>query len=49
MSSKNDGSAFAALGLDELVCAAVEALGFDAPTPIQKEAIPPLLEGRDLT
>lgn len=30
------------------VSAGIEACGFTAPTPIQKEAIPPILEGRDM-
>ncbi len=39
---------FAALGLrDDLVRAVVE-LGFEQPTDIQSDAIPPLLEGRDV-
>src|SRR5687767_15374823 len=39
---------FAALGLHESLIAALTALGYEEPTPIQREAIPPLLEGRDL-
>jgi ATP-dependent RNA helicase DeaD len=39
---------FAALGLDPRLSAALTALGYEEPTPIQKEALPPLLEGRDL-
>ncbi|MBA3889343.1 MAG: DEAD/DEAH box helicase, partial [Gemmatimonadaceae bacterium] len=39
---------FAALGLDERLIAALTTLGYEEPTPIQREAIPPLLEGRDL-
>ena len=39
---------FAALGLAAALVAAVTALGYEEPTPIQREAIPPLLAGRDL-
>lgn len=39
---------FTELGLRaELLCA-ITALGYEEPTPIQREAIPPLLEGRDV-
>jgi ATP-dependent RNA helicase DeaD len=40
--------AFDALGLDPRISATVVALGFTTPTPIQQQAIPPLIEGRDL-
>ena len=26
----------------------IEAMGFDTPTPIQQQAIPPIMEGRDM-
>lgn len=39
---------FAALGLDERLIAALASLGYEEPTAIQREAIPPLLEGRDV-
>ena len=39
---------FAALGLNEKLIGALTALGYEEPTPIQREAIPPLLEGQDL-
>ncbi len=39
---------FAALGLEAPLLAALETLGYEEPTPIQREAIPPLLTGRDL-
>jgi ATP-dependent RNA helicase DeaD len=42
------GGGFAALGLNRELVAAVAALGYEEPTPIQREAIPPLLEGRDV-
>ena len=39
---------FAELSLDPQLLRAIEALGYQTPTPIQVEAIPVLLEGRDL-
>lgn len=39
---------FAAFDLDARLLAAVAALGYEEPTPIQREAIPHLLAGRDL-
>ena len=39
---------FDALGLDEALVKAVTALGYEEPTPIQREAVPLLLAGRDL-
>jgi ATP-dependent RNA helicase DeaD len=39
---------FASLGLNEEVAATLVALGYEEPTPIQREAIPPLLGGKDL-
>jgi ATP-dependent RNA helicase DeaD len=39
---------FADLGLSDAVLAAVREVGYESPSPIQLEAIPPLLEGRDL-
>ncbi len=39
---------FPSLGLDERIVAALSALGYEEPTPIQREAIPPLLAGRDI-
>jgi ATP-dependent RNA helicase RhlE len=41
-------SEFATLGLSELAVRAVEKEGYTSPTPIQKQSIPHLLEGRDL-
>ena len=40
--------AFSALALDPRLLRGVDDLGFTRPTPIQAEAIPPALEGRDL-
>jgi ATP-dependent RNA helicase DeaD len=39
---------FQALGLEEPLLAAIAEVGYEAPTPIQSAAIPPLLAGRDL-
>jgi ATP-dependent RNA helicase DeaD len=39
---------FAALGLEASLLATLETLGYEEPTPIQREAIPALLAGRDL-
>ena len=41
-------TAFAELGLSEAAMAAVERLGYDAPTPVQEQSIPYILEGRDV-
>ncbi len=39
---------FAELGLNEQILAGVNALGFTEPTPVQAQAIPLVLAGRDL-
>jgi ATP-dependent RNA helicase DeaD len=39
---------FAELGLSETTLEALTHLGYQSPTPIQEQAIPPLLEGRDV-
>lgn len=39
---------FASLGLGARLVETLTGLGYEEPTPIQREAIPPLLEGRDL-
>jgi ATP-dependent RNA helicase RhlE len=41
-------SGFAALGLRDPILRAVAAEGYSAPTPIQVEAIPHIMQGRDL-
>jgi ATP-dependent RNA helicase DeaD len=43
-----DPVSFADLALAPELVAALTALGYEEPTPIQREAIPALLEGRDL-
>jgi ATP-dependent RNA helicase RhlE len=39
---------FSSLGLSDEILAAVAALGFESPTPVQREAIPLVLAGRDV-
>jgi ATP-dependent RNA helicase DeaD len=41
-------SGFAALELPAALLAALDKVGYETPSPIQAEAIPPLLAGRDL-
>ena len=41
-------TSFADLGLSEPVLAALRDVGYESPSPIQVQAIPPLLEGRDV-
>ncbi|HEY3350727.1 MAG TPA: DEAD/DEAH box helicase [Thermoanaerobaculia bacterium] len=41
-------SSFAGLGLDARLVRVLAALGYEEPTPIQGESIPPMLEGRDV-
>jgi ATP-dependent RNA helicase DeaD len=39
---------FAQLGLSERTLPALRDVGYESPSPIQEQAIPPLLEGRDV-
>jgi ATP-dependent RNA helicase RhlE len=39
---------FSGLGLDPLIVRAMRELGFTRPTPVQQEAIPPAMAGRDV-
>ncbi len=39
---------FAELGLTEQTLQALRDVGYESPSPIQEQAIPPLLEGRDV-
>ena len=39
---------FAGLGLSEATLQAVRDVGYEQPSPIQEQAIPPMLEGRDV-
>ena len=47
-SVESDAAGFASLGLAAPLVAAVAALGYEEPTPIQREAIPVLLSGSDM-
>ncbi|MDP9389161.1 MAG: DEAD/DEAH box helicase, partial [Actinomycetota bacterium] len=44
----DDATTFADLGLRPELLRALSELGYEEPTPIQREAVPPLLDGRDL-
>jgi ATP-dependent RNA helicase DeaD len=39
---------FADLGLSETILQALNDVGYQSPSPIQEQAIPPLLQGRDV-
>jgi len=39
---------FADLGLSESILSALRAVGYESPSPIQKQAIPELLQGKDV-
>ena len=43
-----EAGSFASLGLDAALLRTLEGLGYEEPTPVQREAIPPLLAGRDV-
>lgn len=44
----DDATTFADLALRPELLRALSELGYEEPTPIQREAVPPLLDGRDL-
>lgn len=46
--STSSTGGFAALGLSDALIAAVTSLGYEEPTPVQRETIPFILAGRDL-
>lgn len=48
MTQSNDDLRFEDLGLSQPVLQALDLKGYTKPTPIQAQAIPPVLEGRDL-
>jgi ATP-dependent RNA helicase DeaD len=48
MNPADDSITFADLALRPELLQALAGLGYEEPTPIQREAIPPLLHGRDL-
>ena len=43
-----EAGSFASLGLAAALLTTLEGLGYEEPTPVQLEAIPPLLAGRDV-
>ncbi len=47
-SPAEDGAGFIGLGLDRRLVDALSALGYEEPTDVQREAIPPLLAGHDI-
>ncbi len=46
--SESNSTGFASLGLPFAVLRTLEELGYEAPSPIQANSIPPLLEGKDV-
>ncbi len=48
MATEPQDGGFAALGLDPRILSALTVLGYEEPTPIQRETIPPLIAGKDL-
>ena len=48
MPNQNSPARFRALGLPNSLLKRIESLGFTTPTPIQEQAIPPLLDGYDV-
>jgi ATP-dependent RNA helicase DeaD len=48
LSPDDAGVGFAALGLRAETLSALDELGYEEPTPIQRETIPLLIEGRDM-
>ena len=41
-------TSFADLGLSESTLQALKDVGYELPSPIQEQAIPPMLQGRDV-
>src|SRR5213594_3633706 len=48
MQASHTENPFNHLGLEPILLRAVYGLGYEVPTPIQREAIPPILAGRDV-
>ena len=48
MTQSDSFTRFSDLALPDAVQRAVQAVGYETPTPIQQRTIPPLIEGRDL-
>ena len=47
-SPEEEGTRFTDLGLDPRVLSALEEVGYEKPSPIQEQTIPPLLDGNDV-
>ena len=47
-SHEEEGTRFTDLGLDPRVLSALEEVGYEKPSPIQEQTIPPLLDGNDV-
>lgn len=45
---KRKGNTFAAMGLSKLMLTNIQRVGYNSPTPIQRKAMPPILDGRDV-
>ncbi|MCW2958236.1 MAG: box helicase, partial [Solirubrobacterales bacterium] len=41
-------TSFADLGLSETTLAALQAVGYEQPSPIQEQSIPHMLQGKDI-
>src|SRR6202035_571789 len=48
MSVDSSKKSFEDLGLSRLTLNALSDVGYESPSPIQEQAVPPLLEGRDV-
>src|SRR5688500_17052051 len=48
VAGEREDCGFEDLGLDEGLVRTISELGYEEPTPIQREAVPPLLAGKDL-
>jgi ATP-dependent RNA helicase DeaD len=48
MNNPTPDAGFAALGLEPTLVSTLAALGYEEPTPIQSQALPALLDGRDV-
>lgn len=46
--STSQATSFKSLGLHPSVLKALDEMGFDRPTPIQRDSVPPAIEGRDV-
>ena len=47
MQIPNTTPSFSEFGLDDLLIKAINKVGYETPTPVQQQAIPPILEHRD--